>query len=64
MFTVIAFLLTAIGVILFLHKPRERKVTKLNHIGGYCLTIAFVLWMCVFISLFAQMIQWLWRHAP
>lgn len=66
MVTVFAIILTIVGCVLFAMGPRATfaPFTFPQNIGGFTLVLAFVLWAVVFISLFWQMMAWLWVHAP
>lgn len=66
MFTVIAFTFTIFGVFLFCWRmPKAFGDWRWNHhFGGALLVMASILWVLVLLSLFIQLLSWLWRHAP
>jgi hypothetical protein len=65
MFTVLAIILTIIGIFLFTLGNRDVDDFKwYNNLGAYMLIIACVLWAVVFIALVWWGIAWLWQYAP
>lgn len=64
MFTVLAILFTVFGVPLLASGPKSKTISPANRLGGFLCAIAFVLWMCVLISLIYAGLSWLWEHAP
>ena len=65
MFTIFALVFTLLGGLFFCRKDRHLEEFKWeNHLGGYMLVIAAILWVVVILSILAHVVEWIWENAP